>query len=109
MQKKTIKMLGNYGLIQFTRMEKRGLIFSFVYVILSYYIIAKPSFFSFEDTGELLLFVLLFLSSIYLVIQSLTEIISFKQSNRLRNITNVLCFISSLMFLLASAYAALFV
>jgi hypothetical protein len=101
-------MLGNYRLIQVTTMDKRGIIFSFVLMILSYYIITKSLFLTFEDTGELLLFVMLILSSIYLVIQSLIEIISFKQRKLLCNITNVFCFISSLIFLLVSAYAALF-
>lgn len=90
-------------------MDKRVSIFSFVFVILSYYIITKPLFLSFEDTGELLLFVMLIICSIYLIIQSTIELVSFKTKIFIRNITNLFCFISSLMFLLASIYAVLFV
>lgn len=84
-------------------------ILSFVFVILSYYIITNPLFLSFEDTGELLLYVMLIICSIYLIIQSIIELVSFKKKIFILNITNMFCFISSLMFLLASIYAVLFV
>jgi len=88
-----------------TMNRKRELTFSIIFLILSYYIITQTSFLTFEDNGDLFLFVMLMIGSLNIVVLSAIELVQFKHIDLKNKIINSFCFISSLIFLLASAYA----
>lgn len=86
-------------------MKKREIIFSIIFLILSYYIIVFPSFLTFEDKGELILFVLLIIGGLYLTMLSMIELIQSKQRDMKNKIIDSFCFISSLIFVIAAVYS----
>ena len=93
-----------YGNLK-TMNRKRELAFSIIFMILSYYIVTQTSFLTFGDYGDLFLFVMLIIGSLNIVVLSAIELIKFKHIDIKNKIINFFCFISSLIFLLASAYA----
>lgn len=84
--------------------KKREIAFSVMFLILTYYLVAHPSFLIFEDKGELILFIMLIIGSLYLTTLSTIELIKLKTKSLKDKIVNSFCIISSLGFLLASVY-----
>lgn len=84
--------------------KKREIAFSVMFLILTYYLVARPSFLIFEDKGELILFIMLIIGSLYLTTLSTIELIKLKTKSLKDKIVNSFCIISSLGFLLASVY-----
>ncbi len=84
-------------------MKKREIIFSFIFLILSYYIFVDPTFLSFEDNGEFILFILLMMGALYLTILNAIELMQYKHMDIRNRIINSFCFISSVIFITTAA------
>jgi len=86
-------------------MKKKEIAFSVIFLVLSYYLIGNSSFLSFHDIGDMILFIMLIIGSLYLTVFSLLELIQLKKMKFKNRIINLFSFFSSLVFLLASIYA----
>ena len=84
--------------------KKREITFSIIFLILSYYIITHPDFLTFRDKGELILFIMLIIGGLYLTVLNIIELTQLKAMDLKDKIINSFCFISSLIFILTSAY-----
>jgi len=89
-------------------MKKREVIFSIMFVILSYYIFTNDSFLTVRDNSDWYYLVLFIIASLSMVIISAIELIKYKQMDVKNKIINSFCFISSLMFIIAVAYSFLY-
>ena len=88
-------------------MKKREIIFSFIFLILSYYIFVDPTFLSFEDNGEFILFILLMMGALNLTILNAIELMQYKHMDIRNRIINSFCFISSVIFIITAAYSVI--
>ncbi len=86
-------------------MKKREITFSIIFLILSYYVVAFPSFLTFEDNGELVLLGLLVISGLYLNVLSIIELTQFKHKSMKNNLIDSFCFTSSLIFVIVTVYS----
>ncbi len=86
-------------------MRSRDIIFSIIFLILTYYIVTNRNFLSFKDPSDLFYYILFYLGALIMAITSITDLHCLKEKSIKNRISLLFCFISSLIFIFASAYS----
>ena len=91
-----------------TAMIKRELMFSAMFLILSYYMIENDHFLKNGTNSDLILFSLLIMGSFFLIISSINGLIGFRKKRVRDNAFQIVHLFSSLLFFILSIFSIAF-
>lgn len=93
--------------IKLLTMKKREIVFSIMFLILSYYIIRNRDFISFKNSSDLLYYILFIIGALILAITSIIDLRHWAGKDLTAKISLLFCMISSLIFVLVAVFSVI--